>query len=209
MKKTVIVDYGVCNVGSVKNMLHHMGQVCEISDNVSVIEGSDYIVLPGVGNYRYAMEQLKSRGIDGILRKKVIQESTPILGICLGMQMLLDHSEEGDCDGLGFVRGVVKRFSGFDDMPKDYKIPHMGWNSLIPNYQKSIMHGITNMDRFYFVHSYAAKCLDSDDSAARTFYGVSFDSVIQKNNVMGVQFHPEKSLKYGMKIFRNFLDYGI
>ncbi len=207
MENTVIIDYGVCNVGSVKNMLHHMGIACKVSGDFSAIEAADRIILPGVGSFRQGMQMLKSKGIVDVLNYSVLERRVPVLGICLGMQMLLEYSSEGECEGLGYIRGDVRRFSEYDSMPECYKIPHMGWNTVASQSSMGILNGINEDDRFYFVHSYVVRCNNRENVSGITTYGMPFDSVIQKDNVMGVQFHPEKSLRFGMKIFRNFMDF--
>lgn len=198
----VIVDYGMGNLYSVKNMLKYLGYDSEVTGEASRIEAADKLILPGVGNFGMAMEVIRQTGLLDILNHKVLEEKTPILGICLGMQLLLGHSEEGNCDGLGWIPGQVKRFV-FPEHP-ELKVPHMGWDYIEMQKPSPLFDGLAGGGRYYFVHSYYVDCQDRADVAAITEYGIRFDSVVQRDNIMGTQFHPEKSHKFGMEILGNF-----
>lgn len=198
----VIVDYGMGNLYSVKNMLKYLGYDSEVTGEASRIEAADKLILPGVGNFGKAMEVIRQSGLLEVLNRKVLEDRTPILGICLGMQLLLGYSEEGDCDGLGWIPGEVKKFdlSAYPEL----KVPHMGWDYIEKQKQSPLFAGMAGRERYYFVHSYYASCRDRNDVAATTEYGISFDSVVQRENIYGTQFHPEKSHRFGMEILGNF-----
>ena len=203
MSKTVIIDYGMGNLHSIQNMAKYLGYECLISDDRKEIEQADKLILPGVGNFGMAMKELRERDFISVLNSRVQGDKIPIMGICLGMQLLTDFSEEGQCEGLGWIPAQTKRFL-FEN--PQLKIPHMGWDYAAVNRMAPIVNGVSEKDRYYFVHSYYVKC-DSDEFAvAKTDYGIIFDSVIQNGNVVGTQFHPEKSHQYGMKILKNFLE---
>lgn len=197
----IIVDYGMCNVNSVKNMLWHLGYDCVISGELSEIKKADKLILPGVGNFTEAMSRLRNSGMKNLLDYKVMEEQTPVLGICLGMQLLTAYSEEGGCEGFGWIDAETKKFAV--DM---LKVPHMGWDYLKIEKSSDIVDGLLQDDRFYFVHSYYVQCNDRKNVIATTEYGHEFDSVIQNGHIVGTQFHPEKSLKYGMRILRNYVE---
>jgi len=197
----VIVDYGVGNLGSVQNMLKRIGVPSVISSDVEIISQAEKIVLPGVGAYAHAMERIHAKGLRQVLDFVALEKKVPVLGVCLGMQLLLDFSEEGDCPGLGWISGRVCRF------PRriDVKVPHMGWNIVTSPSTDPLSSGLERDSRFYFVHSYYALVEREEDSVFKCLYGgVEFDAAIHRNNVFGVQFHPEKSHKFGMKLFSNF-----
>lgn len=195
-----IVDYGLGNLVSVKNMLKKLGAACEISDNKEIIASSTKLILPGVGAFDNGMELLKSKGLLEILNKKVIQDKTPILGICLGMQLLTKCSQEGHEKGLGWVDAETIKFS-FKD--RTLKIPHMGWNYISVKKENKLV-SQEGKQRFYFVHSYYVKCNNQADVIATSDYGTEFTCVINHDNIYGAQFHPEKSLKFGMEVLKNF-----
>lgn len=199
----VIVDYGMGNLGSIANMIRRIG--CEnftITADPALIEQATKIILPGVGAFDNAMERLHRLKMIGVLKEKVIKEKVPILGICLGMQIMTLRSEEGTVSGLSIINAETKRFR----LDKKYKIPHMGWNSVSVCKESKIISNMTDQEnRFYFVHSYYVDCYDSSDILTLTDYGISFVSSFERENIIGVQFHPEKSHKYGMKLMENFL----
>jgi len=200
----VLVNYRVGNSGSILNMLKKMGIEATISSNISDIEKADKIILPGVGAFDNGMKNLNELGLVPVLNEKVIGNKVPILGICLGMQLLTKKSEEGTLPGLGWIEGQTVKFK-FNNNHKNLKVPHMGWNTVNTNKQSALFDGLNHESRFYFVHSYHVVCNDENDILAKTLYGSEFVSAIQRDNIMGVQFHPEKSHKFGMRLLENFV----
>jgi len=199
-----IIDYGVGNIGSIHNMLKKIGVQSEIVSQVDKVRKAKKLILPGVGAFDTAMENLEHSGLIPILRQKVFDFQTSILGICLGMQLFFNYSEEGAMPGLAWVEGEVKRFR-FEDQ-QNLKIPHMSWNIINIKRTRPILSGLTKEARFYFVHSYHVVCKDDDDILTTTPYGCEFTSSIQRKNIIGVQFHPEKSHKFGMQLLQNFAE---
>lgn len=198
--KVVIIDYQCGNLKSIKNMISRIGYDSEISSDLKIIQNADKIILPGVGSFDYGINQLKQLGIYDFLRK--LPNKKYLLGICLGMQMLLENSQEGVESGLSLIKGRVIKFPNNNLLP----IPHMGWNSIKPNDSQIISLFDKNKEyKFYFTHSFYALCTSPENRVAETDYILPFDSVITKGNILGVQFHPEKSHKYGMEFFKNFL----
>jgi imidazole glycerol-phosphate synthase subunit HisH len=196
-----IVDYGMGNIGSVKNMLTYLGFKSEIVETEKQITNASKLILPGVGAFNKAMEQIEQRGIKPALIQAATINKVPILGICLGMQLLLGHSEEGDADGLNLIAGSVKKIS----VPNSkLKVPHMGWNNVETTSQHPLFKDMPTQNRFYFVHSYYAHAESTSNVIGNTQYGITFHSAIANDNVIGVQFHPEKSHVFGMKLMRNF-----
>lgn len=200
----IIIDYGMGNIASISNMAKYLGYDCTISSDINIIESATKLILPGVGHFGAAMRELQKRELISVLNKKVMEEKTPVMGICLGMQLLTNYSEEGNCKGLGWIDAEVKKFKF--ETGKGLKIPHMGWNFIHINHFAEIVDDVEEDSRYYFVHSYAVKCNQTKQSVASTEYGYDFDSIIQNENVVGTQFHPEKSHRYGMKILNNFLE---
>lgn len=198
-----IIDYGVGNLSSIKNMLKRIGVAAEITNDVAAIEKAEKLILPGVGHFNYGMEQLHKSGLVSILNEKVLEKKVPILGICLGVQLLTQSSEEGTAAGLGWIAGKTIAFDK-TKLQANQKIPHMGWSE-VSNYQQSKL--FTNMPdepRFYFVHSYHLALENSADVLVTANYGYQFAAGIEHENILGVQFHPEKSHKFGMKLLENF-----
>jgi imidazole glycerol-phosphate synthase subunit HisH len=196
-----IIDYGMGNLGSVYNMFKYIKVPSQIVSDVISIEKATKILLPGVGSFGAAMEKINASGLKDILNHKALVEKVPVLGICLGMQLLTSHSEEGDVEGLNWIDATTKQFRFPDNT---LKVPHMGWNKVTKSNESPLTAGVDDEYKFYFVHSYFVKCADRRHSILETTYGDVFDSGIQKDNIYGVQFHPEKSHKYGMKLFANF-----
>lgn len=201
----VIVDYGMGNVGSIKNMLKKIGAQAIISADVAEIERAEKIILPGVGAFDTGMRHLHEAGLIGVLNEKTLNRRTPTLGICLGMQLLAERSEEGDLPGLGWIEGESRRFR-FDDANATLKVPHMGWNTVCAVERDSLFKDLDDEARFYFVHSYYVVCRSEADVLATSRHGREFVSAVQKDNVMGTQFHPEKSHKFGMRLLKNFVE---
>jgi imidazole glycerol-phosphate synthase subunit HisH len=199
----VIVDYGMGNLGSIANMLKKIGAEAAISSNVSIVEQADKLILPGVGAFDNGMNNLKELGLIPVLNRKVLEENTPILGICLGMQLITKSSEEGTLPGLGWVDAKTVRFR-FDKMQTNLKVPHMGWNTITINQPCQVFNDMYEEPRFYFVHSYHAVCNNEKNVLSTTHYGYDFTSSIVSDNIVGTQFHPEKSHKFGMLLLKNF-----
>ncbi|MFH1505155.1 MAG: imidazole glycerol phosphate synthase subunit HisH [Candidatus Omnitrophota bacterium] len=207
---TIIVDYGAGNLRSVVNSALSLGKKVKVSDSLAIIEKAKKIILPGVGHFAEAVKELKKRKIFSILKKK-IKEGTPFLGICIGMQLLLEESQEAEgVQGLGAIKGKVKRFKA-----KNLIVPHMGWNQVEIDHRSSILDprrgrdlfmGIEDNNFFYFAHSYYCDLKEKQAILATTNYGINFVSALHKENIWGVQFHPEKSQKLGLKVFSNFLN---
>jgi glutamine amidotransferase len=202
----VVIDYGMGNLGSVANMFKRVGAESVISGNAAIIEKADKLVLPGVGAFDTGMRNLRELGLIPLLNDKVLNQRTPVLGVCLGMQLLTGRSEEGDLPGLGWIEGNTVRFR-FDQASQALKVPHMGWNSVNATRGSFLFDGMYDAPRFYFVHSYHVVCNDRDDVLCTSSYGYEFTSAIMRDNILGTQFHPEKSHKFGMKIYENFARY--
>ena len=194
-----IVDYGIGNLRSVEKALQFIGLESEITFEEEKLPNSNGIILPGVGAFPDAMENLKSRGLDETI-KKAAAINKPILGICLGMQLLFEESDEIRLtEGLGLIKGRIEKFK-----EEQVKIPHMGWNSLNIVQENNILKGINQEDYVYFVHSYYAVLKHRENLIAETEYGVKAPAVVSEGNVYGMQFHPEKSGDIGIQMLRNF-----
>ncbi len=196
----VVVDYGMGNLRSVQKAVIRIGLNCVISREVDVIRQANKIILPGVGHFRQGMENLQKYELQKILNERVIDKKVPILGICLGMQLMTDYSEEGDCQGLGWIKAVTKKF-----VLKKLKIPHIGWNTLLIKKKSKLFDQVDDKNEFYFVHSYFVKCQNPNEVICQTNYGIDFDSGFAKENIFGYQFHPEKSLHSGLILLKNTL----
>ena len=202
----VILDYGMGNPGSILNMIRKIGGNAIISIDREVIKNATALILPGVGSFDNGMTKLLNLDILDIVKKKVLGDKIPFLGICLGMQLLFEKSEEGNKPGLGWIPGEVKRFDFSNPETSKYlKIPHMGWNSININ-SNDLFCEFEDSARFYFVHSYHVVCANPDHILATTFYGYEFASIVNKDNIWGTQFHPEKSHRYGLLLLNNFLN---
>lgn len=196
----VIVDYGMGNLRSVQKGLERVGAQADISRDADVLQQADKIVLPGVGAFRDAMTELRRYDLVEPLRA-AIDKGVPFLGICLGLQLLFDISYEGEpCEGLGIIPGEVVRFN----LPRPYKVPHMGWNQVAIGHRAPLLEGIEPGDYFYFVHSYYVVPKDPAVIALETDYGGRFCSMIWRDNLYGTQFHPEKSQAVGLRLLENF-----
>lgn len=200
-----IIDYGMGNLGSIKNMLKKIGFDATISSNIKLIKDAKKLILPGIGAFDAGMKNLDGLGLIPVLNNIVLNNKIPILGICLGMQLLTKSSEEGNIRGLGWIDAQTVRFK-FDEKNNDLKVPHMGWNTVQLNKESPLFEEMFAEPRFYFVHSYHVICNNEQDILTTTHHGYKFASSIQKDNIMGVQFHPEKSHKFGMKLLKNFVE---
>lgn len=198
-----IVNYGMGNLGSIANMLRRIGFDAIITADPEVISNATKLILPGVGAFEHGMESLNRLGLTPILTQKVTVEKVPVLGICLGMQLMTEGSDEGRLPGLGWIKGRFEKFVFPDDM-KAYKVPHMGWNKLLQAKPSRLLEGYDETPRFYFVHSYYFKPGNPADVLGTTSYGIEYASAFEHENIVGVQFHPEKSHKYGMNLLKNF-----
>ena len=200
-----IIDYGLGNLGSIKNMLKIIGKKSVITNDIDVIKKSEKIILPGVGSFDEGIYQLEKRNLIETIKKEA-NNGKPILGICLGMQLLGIDSEEGNSKGLNLIPFHNVRFNFKDKQDSIYnlKIPHMGWNEVEFKRETFVNVDIKDKQRYYFVHSYHAICIDSNDILMTCNYGYDFVAAVQRGNIIGVQFHPEKSHDFGMKILKNF-----
>lgn len=197
-----ILDYGVGNLASIQNMLKKVGAGSVITSDVDMISGADKLLLPGVGAFDTCASKLKSSGLMDILNKKAFEEKVPVLGICVGMQLMMEGSEEGKLPGLGWVKGKCIRFESREG--DELKIPHMGWADVNITKPSPLLQGLDDEPRFYFVHSYHVSLEDSADELLNANYSYRYTAAFEHENIIGVQFHPEKSHKYGMKLFENF-----
>jgi len=200
----IIIDYKIGNIGSIINMIKKIGHKAKLSNDPKEILSANRFILPGVGAFDEGMKKLNESGLIPVLRNKVINQKIPILGICLGMQMLMEKSEEGNSLGLGWINGKVKKFKF--EKNNNLRVPHVGWNTVCPAKTNSIFRGLGGDPRFYFVHSFYVDCYDSNDALGITNYGHNFVSAVEKKNIFGVQFHPEKSHRFGMKLLKNFIE---
>lgn len=202
----VILDYKTGNIGSLLNMIKKIGGKVLVSSKTEDIEKAEKLILPGVGAFDKGMENLKNSGFLEILQKKVKEDRIPILGICLGMQLFGRKSEEGELEGLNWITEAKTIKFRFQKQESNLKIPHMGWNEIIPEKKDPLLEGLDNTARFYFAHSYHLVCRDKENVLAETSYGYNFTSIVKEKNIWGVQFHPEKSHKFGMKLLQNFVE---
>ena len=199
-----IVDYGMGNVGSIHNMLRKLGHESAIISDPAQLATADKLILPGVGAFDNGMKRLQDTGIREAIEERVLTHQTPILGICLGMQLLMDGSDEGDLPGFSWVSGRAVRFK-FDANKKSYPVPHMGWNYTRAATEHVLLSGLDEKSRFYFVHSFRVVTKQRENVLTTTNYGgIEFVSSVSKGRIFGVQFHPEKSHRFGMQLLDNF-----
>ena len=197
----VIADYGVGNLNSIKNMLKKAGADSVISSDSKVLSSATKILLPGMGHFDNCMKQFNNSGLREIIEEKVIEQKTPVLGICVGLQMMMNSSEEGKEKGLGWISGKTIRLNALN---YGIKIPHMGWQEVTPTRKTLLIDNIEN-PRFYFAHSFYVSPDEQKDILLTVKYGYDFPVGIEKDNIVGVQFHPEKSHNFGMQLLTNFI----
>jgi glutamine amidotransferase len=198
---TTIINYNLGNPKSIKNMLSYLGIDAVISDDLNTLKSADRLILPGVGHFAHGINQLNNLGFTDVIKEHALTQQKPILGICLGMQLMTNFSEEGDADGLGLIDAQTKKFQLQD---KSLKIPHMGWNEVSWQKESPILNSLSEKPRYYFVHSYFVECNNQNDVLGTTHYGQDFVSAFQHDNIIGMQFHPEKSHQFGMELLKNF-----
>lgn len=200
-----IVDYGSGNVRAIANIYERLNIDYRIADSPNSLENSSKIILPGVGAFDQTIGHLHESGLEPVLQNLVLEKLVPVLGICVGMQIMGDSSEEGKKAGLGWIKGTVRKFDEYKLMDKP-KIPHLGWNSVHAVNRLKLFEDIDEQKGFYFLHSYYFDPSDSENIMSQTVYGSKFASSIHKNNIYGVQFHPEKSHSNGIKLLKNFAE---
>lgn len=198
----VIVDYGVGNLSSVSNMLRKAGGDVTVSRDPGEILAADKLLLPGVGHFDYGMKMLNASGLREALDRYALELRRPVLGICLGAQILGRRSEEGEAPGLGWIDMECHRFEAMPGI----RVPHMGWNQITRKKPSPLLDHMAEDARFYFVHSYRMSCAQSDDVLATATHGVEFVCAVQRANIIGTQFHPEKSLRHGLALMRSFVE---
>lgn len=198
-----IIDYGLGNLGSIQNMLKVIGAKSVISSDITILEKCDKYILPGVGAFDAGMSQLTEKGLADFVKKIATIDKKPILGICLGMQLLGRRSDEGELEGLGLIPFETVRFQLENT---NLKIPHMGWDVVDLKKNNPLVKNLKGKQRYYFVHSFHAKCDCEENILMTCDYGYKFAAAVCKNNVMGVQFHPEKSHDFGMALLKNFVE---
>jgi len=204
-----IVDYGMGNLRSVYNKVSSMATRPLLSSNHKDIMAADKLILPGVGQFGQGMKNLKEAGLIEVLEEKVLKQGCPILGICLGMQLFTQSSEEGEAAGLGWIDARTVKFDASQVDNPHFSVPHMGWNTIETQPDSPIYQGLSNTDELYFCHSYYVECNDASVIASRCSYGIEFTASVQKNNIYGMQFHPEKSHDKGALLIENFIALGV
>ena len=202
---TIIIDYDMGNVKSIQNQLKRISYNSVISSDKKEIDKADKLILPGVGHFSQGMKNIIEHDLFDTLNYVVTEKKTPILGICLGMQLFTEYSEEGQSTGFGWLEATTIKLPIYNES-KQYRIPHIGWNNLYINRKCNLLEGINENDYFYFVHSFYVKSSHEQNILAKTNYSEEFISAIQKDNIYGTQFHPEKSHQSGIKILKNFME---
>lgn len=197
-----IINYGLGNLTSIQNMCKRLGIEATITNDPEAIRTASKLILPGVGHFKRGMENLHSTGLKAVLDEQVLQQKKPILGICLGAQLMTRHSEEGDVTGLNWVDATTVRFDQSKD--QSMKVPHMGWSEIMTTTNNRLWSNLPAEPRFYFVHTYHFLFQEKTEIAATCHYSYDFACAFQKGNIYGTQFHPEKSHKFGMQVLQNF-----
>jgi len=200
-----IVDFGMGNLRSIQHKLEGIGVKAVVSRDAGDVESADRLILPGVGHFAHGMENLRQSGLLDVLNHRVLQDKIPVLGICLGMQLFSGWSEEGEVKGLGWIEATTRRFEK-SRMFVSCRIPHVGWNGIKAVGENGLLDGVADGQEFYFTHSYHVCCDNAANVVATTNYGYDFVSIVRRENIVGVQFHPEKSHEEGMIIVKNFLN---
>ena len=198
-----IIDYGVGNVFAFQNVFKRLNIPSKIAKCENDLKGSSKLILPGVGHFDYAMSQLNKSGMRDRLDELVLIEKIPVIGICVGMQMMSQKSDEGTLDGLCWIDACVKKFDE-STISHHTKLPHMGWNDVKPNVNHPLFKGLEHDAIFYFLHSFYFECSNKKNIISKTDYGLNFASSVQHDNIYGIQFHPEKSHSYGERLLENF-----
>jgi glutamine amidotransferase len=198
-----VVDYGLGNVRAFLNVYRSLNVEAFVARSPAELSQATRVILPGVGAFDHAMELLRRSGMREILEDLVIGKGVPVLGICVGMQILASSSEEGISPGLSWIKGRVLRLDE-SKIPYRCRLPHMGWNEAHPVRRSPLFDGLEDTSRFYFLHSYHFQCEEEENVLARTVYGDGFDSAVSRDNIYGVQFHPEKSHRWGVRLLQNF-----
>jgi glutamine amidotransferase len=197
-----IIDYGVANLGSMRNMLARIGAEARCAASADEVAAATKLILPGIGAFDHGVSELAKRGLLDMIRERVVEHRVPILGVCLGAQLLGNSSAEGTLGGLELLDFRCERF--IPDPAAGIRVPHMGWSHIKPSREDPILRGLDDSARFYFVHSYHLVCKDPADVLATARYGIEFTALVQKGHIYGAQFHPEKSHRFGMQLLRNF-----
>lgn len=200
-----ILDYGLGNVGAFANVYRRMNIPVRMARATGDLDGAERIILPGVGAFDHAMDLLDASGMRDALERKVLGEGVPVVGVCVGMQMLADGSDEGKRAGLGWVPGRVRHFAHAPSN-QNLPMPHMGWNDVLPGAGQPLFKGMEQDARFYFLHSYYFEPAAGTDAVARSVYGTEFACVVRRDHIYGVQFHPEKSHHFGAALLKNFAE---
>ena len=201
-----IIDYGLGNIRAFVNVYERLNIKTKVAHKADSIKDATKIILPGVGAFDYAMSQLNRSGMRDEIEKQVLVNKIPIMGICVGMQMLAKSSDEGELPGLGWIDGEVRKFN-ISAIPHRMMLPHMGWNTIKPISKSPLMIGLSDHTRFYFLHSYYFIANNQDDIISTTNYGIDYTSAVSYGNIFGIQFHPEKSHANGIKLLQNFANY--
>ena len=198
-----IIDYGLGNIRAFVNVYERLNIKTKVAHNAEDIKDATKIILPGVGAFDYAMAQLNASGMRDELENQVLGNKIPVVGICVGMQMLAKSSDEGNLPGLGWIDGVVKLFDS-NLIAYKTRLPHMGWNNINPVNGHDLLNGLDAQSRFYFLHSYYFVCYNEKEIISTTEYGISYASAVNRENIFGIQFHPEKSHSNGIQLLKNF-----
>lgn len=198
-----IIDYGIGNIQAFMNLLKRLDIPAERAQNKDDIRNATKLILPGVGHFDHAMKKLNDSGMRDVLDNKVLVEKTPIIGVCVGMQMMATNSEEGELDGLNWIPGKVRAFKNFDNF--NLPLPHMGWNAIHPITKLGLFeNGFESAAQFYFLHSFYFDADEKVDVLAKAHYGLDFAAAVSRGNIYGIQCHPEKSHHWGTKLIKNF-----